>query len=122
MYVSSNPERCAAAADHAAADFSPVVAGPELAVAGVAEARDDVALLVEAPIERRAVDLDVRVGGLDRGDALRGGDEVDELDPDGLDGAPLFRTSIAAVAEPPVASIGSRMRHRSTDAESGSLL
>ena len=29
---------------------------------------------------------------------------------------------MAAVAEPPVASIGSRIRHRSTDAESGSLL
>ena len=31
-------------------------------------------------------------------------------------------TSIAAVAEPPVASIGSRIRHRSTFAASGSLL
>ena len=31
-------------------------------------------------------------------------------------------TSIAAVADPPVASIGSRIRHRSTVAESGSLL
>ena len=31
-------------------------------------------------------------------------------------------TSIAAVAEPPVASIGSRIRHRSTVALSGSLL
>ena len=31
-------------------------------------------------------------------------------------------TSMAAVADPPVASMGSRIRHRSTVAESGSLL
>ena len=56
-------------------------AGPELAVAGVAEPGQDVALLVEAAVERRAVDGHVRVGRADRRDALRRGDEVDQLDP-----------------------------------------
>ena len=45
---------------------------PELAIPGVAEARQDVALLVQAPVERRAVDRHVRVGRADRRDQLAG--------------------------------------------------
>ena len=40
-----------------------LAARPELAVAGVAQAGHDVALLVELAVERRAVDLDVGVRG-----------------------------------------------------------
>ena len=60
------------------------MAGPELAVAGVAQAGHDVALLVEPAVERRAMDLDVGMRRLDRRDALRRGDQVDELDADRL--------------------------------------
>ena len=62
----------------------------ELAVPGVAEARDDVALLVELPVERRAVDLDVGVGRVHRRDAFRRGDQVHQLDADRLHGAPAL--------------------------------
>src|SRR4030095_10625844 len=66
------------------------LAGPELAVAGVAEARHDVALVVQLPVERGAVDLDVRMSLGHRGDSLRRGDQVDELDPDRVNGAPAL--------------------------------
>src|SRR5688572_440551 len=56
-------------------------ARPELAVAGVAQAGHDVALLVELPVERGAVDVDVGMRVGDGLDALRRGDEVDEADP-----------------------------------------
>src|SRR6202162_6373728 len=62
--------------------------GPELAVAGVAQARLDVALLVERAIERGAVDLDIGVGGGHRGHAFGRRDQVDQLDPDRLYGGP----------------------------------
>src|SRR5450759_4501098 len=55
-------------------------AGPELAVAGVAEPWQDVALLVQAAVERRAMDRHVRMGRADGRDALRRGDQVDQLD------------------------------------------
>ena len=54
-----------------AAARSARLARPELAIAGVAEARHDVALLVELAVERRAVDLDVGMRRRDRLDALR---------------------------------------------------
>ena len=50
----------------------------------------DVALVVELAVERRAVDRDIRVGSADRLDAFRRGDQVDQLDPDRLDGAPFL--------------------------------
>src|SRR3954447_24386258 len=59
------------------------LARPELAVAGVAQARQDVALVVQLAVEGRAVDVDVWVSLRDGADALRRGDQVDELDPDG---------------------------------------
>ena len=69
--------------EHAPAATAPSVrlARPELAVARVAEAGLDVALLVEPAVQRRAVDVDVRVGRRDRRHALRRRDQVDQLDP-----------------------------------------
>src|SRR5688572_704596 len=87
--------RCAACAPNdpalPTASQSARVAGPELAIAGVAEPGHDVALLVEPAIERRAVDLDIRMRGLDRCDPFGRGDQVDELDADRLDGAPALQ-------------------------------
>jgi len=57
------------------------VPGAELAVAGITEAGHDVALLVELPIQGRAVDLHVRMRLGDGPHTLRRGDQVDELDP-----------------------------------------
>src|SRR4029077_14964246 len=54
------------------------LAGPELAVAGVTEPGLDVALLVEAAVEGRAVDLDIGVRRRDRLDPFGGRDQVDE--------------------------------------------
>ena len=125
IWSSASQHRAASSSGWVGVELTRAASGaarPELAVAGVAEARHDVALLVELAVERRAVDLDVRMGRGHRRDALRRGDQVDQLDPDRLTAPQRLRTSIAAVAEPPVASIGSRIRHRSTDAESGSLL
>ena len=68
-----------------------LAARPELTVPGVTEAGHDVALLVETAIEGGAVDVHIRMRLLDGRDALGGGDQVDELDPDRLDGAPLLQ-------------------------------
>src|SRR4029079_9024340 len=67
------------------------LARPELAVAGVTEPGHDVALLVQLAIQRRRVNLHVGMGRGDRLDALGRRDEVDELDPDGRDRAPLLQ-------------------------------
>src|SRR5262245_64479892 len=56
------------------------LAGPELAVAGDAEAGHEVADLVEVPVERRDVDRHVRVRRAQPDDARRRGDDADELD------------------------------------------
>ena len=67
-----------------------VLARPELAVAGVAEAGHDVALLVELPVQRSAVDVNVRVRFADHlAYALGRGDQVEQLDAHRLDRAPL---------------------------------
>ena len=57
-------------------------ARPELAVAGVAQAGHDVALLVQRAVEGGAVDVDVGMGRRRRPHALGRGDQVDQLDPD----------------------------------------
>src|SRR5690606_29687217 len=60
-----------------------VHARAEDAVAGVAEARKDVALLVEALIDRGGIDRDVRMRGLERAQAFRSSDQEDAADPAG---------------------------------------
>src|SRR5262245_17007008 len=52
--------------------------GGELPVAGVAEAGDDVGLVVQVRVEGGEVDGYIGVGGLQAFDAFRGGDEADE--------------------------------------------
>src|ERR1035437_10606715 len=61
--------------------FLPRAARPELAVARVAQARQDVAHFVELAVDGRTIDLDVWVSGRDRIHALRRHDEIDEHDP-----------------------------------------
>src|SRR5947207_5063460 len=51
----------------------------EDAIAGVAEPRKDISLLVQLPIDRRAVNGNFRMLAMAGGDAFRGGDEADEL-------------------------------------------
>ncbi len=51
----------------------------EAAVAGVAEAGDDVAFVVEVGVDAGGVDGDVGVFGVDGEDAFGGGDEADEF-------------------------------------------
>ena len=65
----------------------------------------DVLVLVEMRIERRQVNRHVRMNGVDRPDAFGSRDQADE--DDRLDDARSLRMSIAAMADPPVASIGS---------------
>src|SRR5450756_189699 len=62
------------------ADQLPRAASAELAIAGVAQAGQDVALLVELAVHGRAVDLDIRMSACDGVDSLRRHDQVDELD------------------------------------------
>src|SRR5450759_58636 len=62
------------------ADQLPRAAGAELAIAGVAQAGQDVALLVELAVHGRTVDLDIRMSAGDGVNAFRGHDQVDELD------------------------------------------
>ena len=90
----------------------------EQAVAGVAEAGHDVALLVEALVDRGGEDRHVRVDAVQLRDALGRGEQADELD---LLGAALLEPLIAATAELPVASIGSTTITRRSRMSSGTL-
>src|SRR3546814_1154500 len=68
---------------HAALPSSPTACRllrPEDAVAGVAQAGHDVALVVQLLVDRGGEDGDVGVGAAQLGDALRGGDQADEAD------------------------------------------
>ena len=91
---------------------------PELAVAGIPQAGHDVAPLVQLAVHGPDVDLDVRIGRGQGGDPLRGGNDTCLIR---IAPRPLRRSTVAAL-EPPVASIGSRIRHACTVAASGSLL
>src|SRR5260370_18102068 len=54
--------------------------GAEETVAGIAEPRDDIGVIVERRVDRGGVDRHVRMLLLHRCDAWRRGDEADELD------------------------------------------
>lgn len=49
-------------------------------VAGIAQARQDVAVLVQALVNRREVDRDVRMGGVKPLDSFRSANQTDKLD------------------------------------------
>ena len=51
-----------------------------MAVAGVAEARHDIAVIVEPLVNRRRPDRDIAVLCLKMPDALGGGEQADEAD------------------------------------------
>ena len=53
---------------------------PELAVARIAQAWDDVAVLIQVVVNRCQMDGDIGVGFLHGGDALRRADQAHELD------------------------------------------
>jgi hypothetical protein len=55
--------------------------GAKEPVSGISKARDDVALVVEAAIDAGDVYVDAGMGRVQPGDALRGGDEPQILDP-----------------------------------------
>ena len=94
--------------------------GAEEAVAGVAEAGHDVAVVVEVVVDRAGVDAHVVAArSSDLGDALGRRDEHEQLD---VPARPARAgTATAAAAEPPVASIGSTMSTSRSPMSSGSL-
>ena len=53
---------------------------PKLPVARIAQARHDVAQLVQPLVQRRQVDRHIRVGGRERRDTLGRGDQAQKFD------------------------------------------
>ncbi len=72
---------------------------------GITDARHDVAVLIECAVDGGGEDLHIGMRFVQGGDALRAGEQADELD--GLGGECSLSRSTAATAELPVASIGS---------------
>ena len=73
-------------------------------VTSVAQAGDDVAVLVQVVILGAQVDIHIGVSLVQGLDAFRSGDQADELDPLC---AVLLNLVMASMALPPVASMGS---------------
>src|SRR3990167_2817535 len=73
-------------------------------VASITQPWQDVAMLVELPVNGRGVNRHIRMGFLQGGNAFGAGQQADGLD--GL-GFELFCLFTAAMAELPVASMGS---------------
>ena len=90
----------------------------EDAVAGIAQTRHDVGVFVEALVDGAGEDLYVRIGILDRLDALGRSDDAEQADVTHT----LFAQVLErAVAEPPVASMGSTSRQMRSSTSWGSL-
>src|SRR6187397_738464 len=79
--ASNRPEKCKRVklVRRASRGARPLL-GAEQAIARVAEARDDVALLVQALVDARRVDRHVGVARVEGLQALGAGQEADELD------------------------------------------
>ena len=86
-------------------------------VAGIAQTRNDIALIIQGIVEGCDVDADVGMVGIDLLDALGSRYQAHELNV--LDALSLSRV-MAAEALPPVASMGSTMM-KSRFSTSGSL-
>lgn len=94
-----------------------VVLSPEYPVTGVPEPGEDVAVVVQLPVEGGGVDRDIGMGGGQGGYPFRGGDQTEELD--ALRSVPLDDVEGGDGASP-VASIGST-RITCASGSSGSL-
>ena len=85
----------------------------EDAVAGISQTGHDVGVFVEALVDGAGEDLYVRIGILNRFDALGRSDDAEQAD--------VAHALLAAVAEPPVASMGSTSRQMRSSTSWGSL-
>ena len=92
--------------------FSSNFSRPELAIPGITQPGYDITVFIEAFVNGRQVDGDIGVGVVEAFNAFWRGNQADKF----------LRIFTVATAEPPVASIGSRMRHTDTVGATGRRL
>ena len=87
-------------------------------VTGVAQAGDDIAVLVQLLVQCADIDVHIGVGLMQSLQTLRGSNQTDELD---VLGTTLLDLAMASQELPPVASIGSRTKTSRSLMSLGSL-